>query len=146
MWFVIDTDEWEELGKIVPLREFCIKQNVSIPEELDEVKSYQAWNVAQSNPCFEIWLYYHLYDHKPNPADVVSHASFKEYVNNTISGGFHFEKDPVRLEDAITNTEKNNSYDKNGKLKVYSSEMHLLGREIYGFVKSDLKKLRNKLG
>ena len=35
VWFVIDTDKWEEQGKIAPLREFCVQQNASIPDYLD---------------------------------------------------------------------------------------------------------------
>lgn len=145
VWFVIDTDTWEKEGKITPLREFCAQQNVAIPQKYDEAKSYSAWNVAQSNPSFEIWLYYHFYDAMPATDEVEKHTSFKEYVDNTIAGGFNFQKDPVRLEDAISNTEKNYSLDREGKLNVFSSEVFLLGREIDGFVKSDIKKLVNKL-
>ncbi len=145
VWFVIDTDAWENEGKIKPLRDFCVQQNSSIPKDLDEVKAYNAWNVAQSNPSFEIWLYYHFYESKPNTDDVEKHASFKQYVDSTISGGFDSGKDPVRLEDAIANTEKNTQWDENGKLQDYSSEMFKLGKEIDGFVNSDIKKLRNKL-
>ncbi len=45
VWFVIDTDTW---GSHIPnLRLGCAgKTN---------------WHVAQSNPCFEVWLYYHLF-------------------------------------------------------------------------------------
>ena len=146
VWFVIDTDEWENQGKIAPLRDFCVAQNASISEKWDEVKTYHAWNVAQSNPCFEIWLYYHFYDIKPNMDEVEECVSFKEFVFNHISGGFDFSKDPVRLDDAVANAEKHHAlYDK-GLLKPYSTEMYVLGKEINGFVKSDLKKLRNKLG
>ena len=45
VWFVIDTDEWG--NKIISLKDDC--------------NTKQSWNVAQSNPCFEIWLYYHFY-------------------------------------------------------------------------------------
>ena len=128
------------------MRDFCANQNASISEKWDEVKTYRAWNVAQSNPCFEIWLYYHFYDNKPNPDEVEECASFKEFVFNHISGGFDFTKDPVRLEDAIANAEKHCSFDEKGLLKDYSTEMFVVGKEIDGFVKSDLKKLRNKLG
>ena len=144
VWFVIDTDEWEKQGKITPLRVFCACQNKDI-EKFDEVKTYQAWNVAQSNPCFEIWLYYHFYDKKPNPDEVEKSASFKEYVDSSVSGGFNFGKDPVRLEDAIANAEKNYEKDEKGLLQQYSTEVFILGKEIDGFVKSDIRKLRNKL-
>ena len=145
VWFVIDTDEWEKQGKIKPLSFFCAMQNAAIPEKLDEVKPYRAWNVAQSNSSFEIWLYYHFYDEKPNPEEVEKRATFKEYVDGSISGGFDFEKDPARIEEAIVNTEKHFARDGNGLLQLYTSEVFLLGKEIDGFVKSDIKKLRNKI-
>ena len=77
--------------------------------------------------------------------EVAKHASFKEYVNSTIAGGFNFEKDPVRLETAIVNAERNFQTDKESKLLDYSSEVFMLGKEIDGFVKSDIAKLVNKL-
>lgn len=145
VWFVIDTDTWEKEGKIAPLREFCSQQNATIPQNFDEIKPYNAWNVAQSNPCFEIWLYYHFYDNKPTMDDVGKFASIKEFVNGNISGGFNFEKDPARLENAIANTKKNFSVEKNGMLSLFTSEIYLLGTEMNVFVKNDVAKLKNKL-
>lgn len=48
VWFVIDTDTWEKEGKIAPLRDFCSEQNTNISRIFDEIKVYDAWNVAQS--------------------------------------------------------------------------------------------------
>lgn len=48
VWFVIDTDLWG--SKITDLRNFCNSQNAGLDNE--------TWFVSQSNPCFEIWLYY----------------------------------------------------------------------------------------
>ena len=146
IWFVIDTDTWEKEGKIVPLRGFCSSLNEEIPKQYDEVKMYSAWNVAQSNPCFEIWLYYHFYENKPVKEDVQKIVSFKEFVASTISGGFDFQRDPVRLEDAVSNTKQNFVLDANGRPDLYCSEVYVLGEEIHKFVKNDLAKLRNKLG
>lgn len=145
VWFIIDTDTWEKEGKIKPLRDFCEEQNGIIRDKFNEMRAYPVWNVAQSNPCFEIWLYYHFYDNKPDKVAVDGCASFKEYVHKTIAGGFNSEKDPARLEAAISNTEANFQLEKNGNLSVYSTEMSKPGREILGFVKAELDKLRNKL-
>ena len=145
VWFVVDTDTWEKEGKIAPLRQFCSQKNAAISLEYDEVKAYSAWNVAQSNPSFEIWLYYHFYENKPVSDEVAKYASFKEYVNSTIAGGFNFEKDPVRLEKAIVNAENNKDYSVEGSLLAYSTDVCLLGKEIDGFVKSEIAKLVNKL-
>lgn len=41
VWFVIDTDTWEQEGKITPLREFCAAQNSDILKTYDEIKAYR---------------------------------------------------------------------------------------------------------
>ena len=146
VWFVIDTDTWEKEGKITPLRDFCTEQNLHITDNHNEVKAYNAWNVAQSNPSFEIWLYYHIYDSKPADEDVDEAQSFKEFVNIKISGGFNFQVHPVFLEDAIRHSESQFSKDGDGLIARYATEMHVLGREILVFTKQELDKLRNKIG
>ena len=145
VWFIVDTDTWEKEGKITPLREFCAEKNATIPIEYDEVKEYDAWNVAQSNPCFEIWQYYHFYEEKPEKDETDKFETFKEYVNSVISGGFNFERDPVRLNEAINNSEKCYTLDKDKKIDLYTTELFILGKEIYSFVNRDLMKLKNKL-
>lgn len=145
VWFVIDTDKWEEQGKIAPLREFCAGLNVSEFDKYSEVHRYEAWHVAQSNPCFEIWHYYHVFDEQPNTEDVEKAASFKDFVSSIIKGGFNYETHTVAIEDAIVNSEANLSYDENGKLSLYSTEVFRLGKEIVPFVAGELRKLKNKL-
>jgi hypothetical protein len=43
VWFIIDTDRWRD----------------QIRELRNECKARKHWRVAQSNPCFEVWLYFH---------------------------------------------------------------------------------------
>lgn len=146
IWFAIDTDSWERENKIRPLRDFCEMQNSEISLKYDEVKGYKAWNVAQSNPCFEIWLYYHLYDAMPSTEEIEQYPSIKAFVNKKFGGGFDFQKDQVRLRDAIDNSETIFSRQCNGNPALYSTEQYMLGKEIWKFVKSELQKLRNKIG
>ncbi len=146
VWFVFDTDMSEKEGKIAPLCKFCDEQNRLVVSKYDEVKPYKAWNVAQSNPCFEIWLFYHFFDTKPKDYDSERYTSFKEYVNAQISGGFNFQAHPVYLQEAMANAKKNFQLDTNGKLDLYCTEMFKLGEEILSFTKRELSKLRNKLG
>ena len=145
VWFVVDTDTWEDEGKIAPLRAFCEEMNEGIPVKLDEVKQYNSWNVAQSNPSFEIWLYYHFYADSPKSEEVEKAASFKHFVDGRINGGFNYNTDPVRLKDAIVNAEDNYAVTEQGLLALYSTELSILGREINGFVSAELAKLYNKL-
>lgn len=144
IWFAIDTDSWEKEDKIRPLRTFCERKNQEFPKIYDEAKPYTAWNVAQSNPCFEIWLYYHHYNTIPDPEEIRRHPSIKAFINSSIAGGFNYQKDPAKLKDAISNSARNFNRQRDGNPAIYSTEQHLLGNEILSFVASELQKLRNK--
>ena len=122
VWFVIDTDTWEREGKVTPLREFCAANNTAFPEMFSEVKPYSAWNVVQSNPCFEIWLYYHFYKDAPKPEAVAIQPTFKAFVSSTITGGFDFQNDPVKIETAVVNAKANFKRDEESKPELFSTE------------------------
>ena len=145
VWFVIDTDTWEQEGKITPLREFCAANNTAFLEKFTEVKPYSAWNVVQSNPCFEIWLYYHFYKDVPNPEDIEEYPSFKAFVNSAINGGFNYQTDPVKVETAIENAEAKLKRDQEGKLELFSTEVYELAEVIIPFVRQHLDRLKGKL-
>lgn len=145
IWFVIDTDTWEKEGKITPLREFCTTNNAKISKEYDEVKSYDAWQVAQSNPCFEVWLYYHLYDEAPDIDSLPKEPNIKKYINSLIAGGFDYECDPVRIQSAIHRAKKTFRVDENGKLEWFATEFFKLGEEIEKFTGNETRKLLGKL-
>ena len=145
VWFVIDTDSWEKEGKITPLREFCAVNNTAFPEKLTEVKPYSAWNVVQSNPCFEIWLYYHFYKDAPKLEDIEAHPSFKAFVSSAINGGFVFQNDPVKVETAVKNAKANFKRDEECKLMLLSTEVYELAEVIIPFVKQHLDRLKGKM-
>lgn len=98
------------------------------------------------HPCFEIWLYYHHYDSTPDAEEIQKHQSFKAFVNLSIADGFDYQKDQTRLESAISNAVANFSRQENSTLGTFATEQYLLGKEILPFVKSELDKLRNKIG
>lgn len=144
VWFTFDTDLNEKEGKIAPLRDFCNTKNAEIKAS-DNMKPYSAWNIAESNPSFEIWLYYHFYDEIPSEDEVESCRGFKEFVNSRITGGFNFQKDPAYIEDAISNAPASFRRN-NGSLDRFSTEKVNLGSEILSFTKKEVDKLKNKLG
>ncbi|TGX81397.1 RloB domain-containing protein [Palleniella muris] len=129
VWFVIDTDTWEQEGKITPLREFCAAQNSDILKTYDEIKAYNAWNVAQSNPCFEVWLYYHHYDSLPEIESVPYGCSIKKYVDSLIADGFDYECDPSRIQFAIERAENVCRYNDDHKLEWFATELFKLARK-----------------
>jgi hypothetical protein len=93
IWFIIDTDKWGE--EINQLRN-CITK-------------HQNWFVAQSNPSFEVWLYYHFEKTKPKEAI----ENWKVFLNEIVKGGFNSHKHPIHIETATLNSENNYSFTNN---------------------------------
>ena len=145
VWFVIDTDTWEKEGKVAALRKYCKERNQELYAKHTETKQYDAWRIAQSNPCFEIWLYYHFYSDAPSTDEVIDYETFKQFVCDRIHGGFNYQSDPSRLKTAIANARKNFHLDDQGKISLYSTELYSLGEEIYSFVSVILTRLYNKM-
>lgn len=134
VWFAIDTNTWMEEGKVQKLAGFCSEQN--------EGKVYSMWNIAQSNPCFETWLYYHVYAEKPEVLKVASYCSMKEFVNTMILGGFNCSIHPMYIKEAIQNSEANYE-ERDGYPELFATQMHLLGKTILKYAKRELdRKLR----
>lgn len=125
VWFVIDTDHWNKGNKIENLRTNCAQQ--------------KNWNVAQSNPSFELWLFYHFNKTKPLETEIEKYVSFKDFLNNQIPGGFNKWKHPLFIQDAIINAE-NNFEKSNNQPKYFSTEVFMLAKSILPFVKDKINK------
>jgi len=121
VWFVIDTDEWK--GKIKALRSKC--------------KHYSNWFIAQSNPSFEIWLYYHFHDRKPEIEEVKKINGFKAFVNQKIKGGFDSREHPKYIQTAVANSERNFEHEDN-EPKQFSTNLHELAKQIIPLIKEAL--------
>lgn len=149
IWFVVDTDSWEKEGKIALLRQFCADVNSTDNDAwkiFSEAKPYAVCSVVQSNPSFEIWLYYHFYKDRPVEKETAEHPSFKDFVNSKIQGGFNFEKHPAELQNAVANSKATFETGMENNPGLFSTEVFKLGEEILRFVKVSLNRLRNKLG
>jgi hypothetical protein len=120
VWFVIDTDKWG--AKIDELREKCKKQH---------------WFIAQSNPCFEVWLYYHFNQNLPTFEGMEQSKNWKQYVNSTVKGGFDPRKHPIYIGAAIQNS-KINYTENSGVINLCSTEMYKLGERIYPLIKKTI--------
>lgn len=132
VWFVIDTDLWA--GKIETLRKYCKENN----QTTAKVSGYEAWHVVQSNPCFEIWLYYHLCSEKPLEERVAAHKSFKDYLNQVNPGGFCIHPQAGLIEEAITNAKR---YHTPGQqVDLYTTEVYLLAEVMLPYIKRLLDK------
>lgn len=127
VWFVIDTDRWNEGNKIGELRNYVE----------DKQKTYNGWFVAQSNPSFEIWLYFHFNSEKPIDSEIEAAQSFKDFVATKIKGGFDNRSMPLEIQQATLNAE-NNFERENGQPKLYSTEVFNLAKQIIKFTKAQL--------
>ena len=116
------------------MKEFCYSQD----------ESENLWNVVQSNPCFELWFYYHFHENMPDENEVDSFTSFKEFVNSQIKGGFDTRSMPIELTTAIENSTKNFNITSN-QPDLFSTEVHNLGKVIISFVGKQLDKARQMM-
>ena len=93
--------------------------------------------MVQSNPSFELWLYYHFYSEKPQLTETSKFASFKEFVDSKIKGGFDNRGMPLEIQKATLIAELNFEI-LNGQPKLYSTEVFNLAKQIIRFTKLQL--------
>lgn len=127
IWFVIDTDKWGK--KITELRTLCRNQ--------------PRWFIAQSNPCFEVWLYYHQEKEAPQFPGMDKAGNWKKYLNEIISGGFQSKKHAIHINEAIINAE-NNFHNKDGIIQISSTEVFKLAKNFYPLVQKSLEEFRRQ--
>lgn len=129
IWFVIDTDRWRK--HINTLRDVCAKK--------------QNWEVAQSNPCFEVWLYFHFKKNLPDIAVVKNCQQWKTLVNNIKKGGFDPAVHPLKIKNAISDSEKN--YKETGYFpSIGSTQVFRLGKKMMPFIEKELREIAENTG
>jgi hypothetical protein len=133
VWIVLDTDPDKENSKrtqIDAVKKFC--------------KEMTEWYLSESNPCFEVWLYYHLFKEKLTFTGDDLCANWKTKVNESIKGGFDSRKHPIFIDKAIKNSQSNfqitNSYPSKGCTEVF-----LLGKSITLVLREKLDKALDRL-
>lgn len=89
-WIVLDVDSWKDLPKTVQSANAC------------------GWHVAISNPCFEVWLYYHYFENLPQ-IDISTWTGddWKQHLNTEIAGGFDSRKDYLKYVEAARRSYEN---------------------------------------
>lgn len=125
LWFVIDTDRWG--SQIHQLRSEC--------------DSHPNWHVAQSNPCFEVWLYFHFRDILPEMPHPDRCNNWKPHVNQIIEGGFNSDIHPIFIETAIKNARTR--YEEVGYLpQPGSTQVWRLSEQLLPLIEKDLEKFK----
>lgn len=87
VWFVVDTDAWGD--KLAELRDLC--------------QDHERWGIAQSNPCFEVWLYFHFFEKRAEFQWMDICQTWKEWLDREIPGGFNSARHPLYVGRAIEN-------------------------------------------
>lgn len=127
VWFVIDTDRWNE----------------QLHEIRQECELHRHWKVAQSNPCFEVWLYFHAKAKLPTLENMSQCNNWKPHLPIIIHGGFNPDFHPIAIETAIANSKA--SYAANGYLpEPGSTQLWQLGEELLPLIEKDLDNLKEK--
>ena len=127
VWFVIDTDRWRE--QLHEIRQDC--------------EAHAHWRVAQSNPYFEVWLYFHAKGQLPVLQNISQCNNWKPHLPTVIQGGFNPDFHPIAIEIAITNSK--NTYQATGYFpEPGSTQLWELGEELLPLIKKDLEGLKDK--
>lgn len=93
LWLVMDTDCWSEKA----LREIA-----------QHCKESLSWNLALSNPYFEVWLYMHLKDLPKDPVKTCN--DLKQSLHTSVPGGYKVEVFVMKIDDAIQRAESNDNH------------------------------------
>lgn len=130
VWIVFDTDADKFLSRepqINLVRDYCSKT--------------KNWFHAESNPCFELWLYYHFAE-KPSFEGFHISKIWKSKLNEFICGGFDSRKYPLFIADAIENAKSNYIINEAGRPIVGSTELFKLGETIYKMMSDKIDRMR----
>lgn len=110
-----------------------------------ECNSNASWEAAVSNPCFEVWLYYHFFDVMPANGDVSVCDTWRRALQNALPGGFDSRRHPLRIRHAVLNSELHHLEDGLGEPNVGSTQVSRLARSIIPLVNDALDRREAEL-
>jgi hypothetical protein len=134
VWIVLDTDPDKSNSReeqIIQIKEACLSKD--------------NWFVAESNPCFEVWLFFHQNKKSEEFESDDICKSWKQKVNESYDGGFDSRRHPIFIEEAIKNAESNFNSDKSDRPLKASTEVYLLAKSIFAVIKNKIRAVKNKL-
>ncbi len=133
VWIVLDIDK---------------DKSDSREPQIDSIKkecfNREKWFLTLSNPCFEVWLYYHSSSVKPNLKDSEKCLTWKQHVNNVLKGGFDSRRHPIYIDVASTNAKENFELVDN-KPDIGCTEVHYLADSIVPLLKEKLEKVLKQI-
>jgi len=106
----------------------------------DHCNQQTNWFMALSNPCFEVWLYYHISEEIPDFPEMQSSSGWKDFLDKTFPGGFDSRHHPVYIETALNNAESVFKKDENGDPAICHTQMFHLAESIVPILKKKLSR------
>lgn len=83
IWLVMDVDRWKT-DQLYDIAEICRERR---------------WGFALSNPCFEVWLLFHV--RTVHELNAISCQDFKKELGKAVKGGYNLEKFLPLVSDAV---------------------------------------------
>lgn len=122
IWFVLDVDRWTRKG-INDLYNVC--QN--IPN----------YNIAISNPCFEVWLYNHFSN--ISELENSSCSELKTKLNTLRHGGYKVNEYALEIENACQTSRSTDTTTPHYFPEPLQTKVYLLGEELIKFLGKNWK-------
>ena len=134
VWIVLDTDPDKSNSRKEQIKD--IKTDCKVKDK---------WFVVESNPCFEVWLFFHQNEKNEGFESDDICRTWKQKVNESYDGGFDSRKHPIFIEEAIKNAEKNYKADNIGSPSKGSSQVYLLAKSMFTILKNKIRVAKSKL-
>lgn len=116
LWLVMDVDRWGE-EVLIPISKECQKKD--------------GWNIALSNPCFEIWLHLHIRDIPQTP--IKSCKQLKSELHQLVAGGYKAEVFISLADQALERASVADDYEDHFYPAVMRTKVYLLVNEMKQF-------------
>ena len=134
VWIVLDSDPDKTSSRIPQI--IAVKS---------EIKAYDRWSLVESNPCFEVWLYYHGQPIFESFEGKEACKNWKSLVNTVLPGGFDSRKHPIFIEEATRHAKENFSLDSAENPNIGSTEVFRLSESMLGLLVDKIREAKAKL-
>lgn len=118
LWLVLDIDRWP-IDRLRALAEEC--------------SNHPNWHIALSNPCFEVWLYFHMRK-DIDEREILSSSDCKHILAELSDGGYHPCEYILHVKDAIANAQSVDENPEYWKPEYKRTKVYLLMRNLMEFV------------
>ncbi|MFN4248611.1 MAG: RloB family protein [Flavipsychrobacter sp.] len=118
LWLVMDVDRWSR----------------DVFRQIEQACKDNHWNIAISNPCFEVWLYAHLSN--PDECTGTTCKQIKRELDNLQKGGYKVDVFIHKIKDAIQNCKNNDNHATHFMPEPKGSKMYKLAEKLIKVIDS----------